>query len=354
MDIWDALQYEILTFLLGPLPGALGLLLRKLFYPSLFGRIGKGVIFGRSVVIRNPSRIVLGDRVVVDDYVVLDGGRGGLRIGDDVIVNRGALIHAKAGPIRIGSRGEIGAEATIISQGAHIIGEMVSVGGGCKIGAALVQVQNDGAPEVGRHRKDFAILSRGRNSKDSIRIGSKSVLEENVIVLHGSTIGSQCILRASATIHGQIPDWSIVAPEERLVVMPRATFNKKRSSVAEELSPANAESAVPEIISTNGKGDVADPQIIALVLRAVVTVNGMLPAGSRVGEDVSSALAQPHGPLDSLGVINLLVAVEDEAELELGRRPNLTEMGTASEDTSVLSTVGSLANFVARRLKNNP
>jgi len=349
MEIWDALQYELLTFLLGPLPGAIGLLLRKVFYPSLFGRIGQGVIFGRSVVIRNPSRIVLGDRVVIDDYVVLDGGKLGLRIGDDVIVRRGALIHAKAGPIRIGSRCEIGAETTIVSQGVYIIEDMVSVGGCCKIGAALIEVQNDR-----RHDKDFARLSRVRDCKRSIRIGAKTVLEQNVIVLDGATVGSECVLGASAMIHGQIPDRSVVAPEERLVVMPRATFNKQRSSAAEQLSPQKGESPAAQITCVNGKDHIADPQIIGLVLRAIVNINAMLPVGSRVREHVSSSLAQPKGPLDSLGVINLLVAIEDEAELEFGRRPNLTEIGTALEESSALSTVGALANFVARCLKDNP
>src|SRR6266487_1978804 len=112
MDIWELLKYELLTSLLGAFPGALGLFLRKLFYPWLFRRIGRGVVFGRSVVIRNPDRIVLGDRVVVDDYVVLDGRGGdsdeGVRIGDEVIVNRGALIQAKVGTIRIGSHCDIG------------------------------------------------------------------------------------------------------------------------------------------------------------------------------------------------------------------------------------------------------
>jgi acyl carrier protein len=77
----------------------------------------------------------------------------------------------------------------------------------------------------------------------------------------------------------------------------------------------------------------------------------MLPDGNRLPENIACPLVQPQGPLDSLGVINLLVAVEDHVEAEFGWRPNLTEMGATPEDSSPLSTVGSLAKFVAERLK---
>jgi acetyltransferase-like isoleucine patch superfamily enzyme len=352
--IWRLLKYELLTCLLGPLPGALGLLLRKLFYPWLFRRIGRGVVFGRSVVIRNPDRIVLGDRVVIDDYVVLDGRGGdgdeGLRIGDEVIINRGALIQAKVGSIRIGSHCDIGVETMIISQGANVIEDMVSIGGSSKIGGGIIQVQQDIATQSGGDPNDFAVRGQVRVSKGTVRIGTKSALGENVTVLDGAEIGSECVIGASTVIRGKIPDQSVVALQERLIVLPRAAFSEQTSRGAGLLQQVKHEIAA-HTGSPNGTNAVADSRVAALVLRAVAELNQMLPEGSRVREDTSSALTQPHGPLDSLGVINLLVAVEDQVEAEFGRRPNLTEMGNAPEDLSPLSTVGSLAKFVAERLK---
>jgi acyl carrier protein len=174
-------------------------------------------------------------------------------------------------------------------------------------------------------------------------------LEENVTVLDGATIGSECVVGASAVIHGQIPDRSVVAPEERLVVMPRATFSKQTGGMAEP-PQIKRESRAGKADSLNRTDSEADPRIVALVLRAVAEVNRMLPDGSRLREDTSCPLVQPDGPLDSLGVINLLVAVEDQVEAEFGRRLNLTQVDTP-EDSSPLSTVGSLAKFVAERLK---
>jgi acetyltransferase-like isoleucine patch superfamily enzyme len=353
-DIWTLLKYELLTCLLGPLPGALGLFLRKLFYPWLFRRIGRGVVFGRSVVIRNPARIVLGDRVVIDDYVVLDGrggdGDDGLRIGDEVIVNRGAVIQAKVGTIQIGSHCDIGAETMIISQGANVIGDMVSIGGGSKIGGGVIQIQNDSATQGGGDPNDFTARGQVRVSKGVVRIGAKSALGENVTVLDGAVIGSECIVGASAVIRGQIPDRSVVAVQERLVVLPRGAFSEQTSGTVEP-SPVKQERRPTHTASPNGTDGAANSRIVALVLRAVADVNEMLPNASRLREDTSCPLVQPHGPLDSLGVINLLVAVEDQVEAEFGQRPNLTEIGATPADSSPLSTVGSLAKFVAERLK---
>ena len=355
MGIWRLLKYELLTCLLGPLPGALGLLLRKLFYPSLFRRIGCGVVFGKSVVIRNPDRILLGNRVVIDDYVVLDGRGGdgdqGLCIGDEVIINRGALIQAKVGTIRIGSHCDIGAETTVISQGANVIEDMVSIGGGSKIGGGVIQIQNDSATQSGGDPNDFAVRGQVRVSKGTVRIGTKSVLGENVMVLDGAEIGSECVVGASTVIRGKIPDQSVVALQERLVVLPRATFSEQTSRGPESPQQVKQEGRPAHTGSPNGSDSVADSRVVALVLRAVAELNQMLPDASRLHEDTSCPLVQPHGPLDSLGVINLLVAVEDQVEAEFGQRPNLTEIGATSADSSPLSTVGSLAKFVAERLK---
>src|SRR5918994_3146637 len=92
------LKYELITGLFGGLPGALGLALRQLFYPRLFKKVGRGVVFGRHIVVRNAGNIRLGDRVIIDDGCVLDGrgaGPAGVVIGDRVIVNRGTMIQAK-------------------------------------------------------------------------------------------------------------------------------------------------------------------------------------------------------------------------------------------------------------------
>ncbi|MGA0344352.1 MAG: acyltransferase, partial [Arenicellales bacterium] len=67
------LLYFEFCLLLGPLPGALGLTLRRLFWPRLFAACGRGTLFGRDITLRHPGRLKLGSNVVIGDNVTLDG-----------------------------------------------------------------------------------------------------------------------------------------------------------------------------------------------------------------------------------------------------------------------------------------
>jgi len=65
---WGALlHYELVQLLGQHIPGALGLVMRKTFFPSLLGSCGRNVIFGQNVVIRHPHKVHIGDNVFIDD-----------------------------------------------------------------------------------------------------------------------------------------------------------------------------------------------------------------------------------------------------------------------------------------------
>ena len=59
--------YYEFCMLLSPLPGVLGLFLRKIFWPRLFGTCGKGAAFAAGIILRHPHRIHMGDRVIISD-----------------------------------------------------------------------------------------------------------------------------------------------------------------------------------------------------------------------------------------------------------------------------------------------
>ncbi|MCI5147658.1 MAG: hypothetical protein D3923_19500, partial [Candidatus Electrothrix sp. AR3] len=65
------IRHEVSILLLGSLPGMLGLGLRKLLYPAMFGSVGTNVIFGHHLTLRSPHRIFLGDNTLIDDHVFL-------------------------------------------------------------------------------------------------------------------------------------------------------------------------------------------------------------------------------------------------------------------------------------------
>lgn len=209
-SLWKLLKYEIVTTLCGPIPGALGLLLRKMCYPSLFKKIGKGVVFGRSVVIRHPDKISLGNRVVIDDYALIDArgaGEEGIVVGDDVIISRGTTIQSKVGPIEIAPRSNIGAGTSIISMGGVYIGEMVTIAGHCHVSGGAYQIERDGLSD--REHEKY--------TKGPIRIDRKSRLGMGAIVLDGVHICEGAVIGAASVVTKDIPEYSVAAGSPAIV-----------------------------------------------------------------------------------------------------------------------------------------
>src|SRR5205085_1694654 len=83
--------HEAVTLAAQPIPGAVGLILRKWLYPLLLGSCGRNVVFGQNVVLRHAHKIRIGSNVVVDDNCLLDAkgaSNRGISIGDGVFVGR--------------------------------------------------------------------------------------------------------------------------------------------------------------------------------------------------------------------------------------------------------------------------
>lgn len=190
--------YEIFTSIFGPLPGGMGYFMRKVFYPRLFKKVGKGLIIGRNVVIRHPDKIVLGDNVTIDDNCVLDGrgaGSRGLVLEDNVIINRNCILLAKSGPIRIGKRTSLGSNAMIVSWDGVELGESVLTGSACNISAGAYHFEDT----------EVAVMDQGAYSKGPIRIADKVWFGSSVVVLDGVSIGSGAVIGACSLVNKDIP-----------------------------------------------------------------------------------------------------------------------------------------------------
>ena len=99
-------------------PGALGLVLRKMLYPRLLGACGRNVVFGQNVVLRHPGKIRIGDNVVIDDNCLLDAKgdtNAGITIGSGVFVGRNTILSCKNGDIELGDRANIGFNCEVFS-----------------------------------------------------------------------------------------------------------------------------------------------------------------------------------------------------------------------------------------------
>ena len=198
------MKYEMLTSLLGPLPGTVGLLLRKMFYPSLTKDCGRGVIWGRSLSVRHPGKLSIGNRVVIDDYSLLDArgsGEEGVFIGDDVFIGRNVTIQSKVGSISIGKSTNIGQNSVIVAQGGIRIGEMVTIAGGCSISGGAYKVERDS-----KSAREHSKYTYG-----PIRIDNKCRLGMEVMVLDGVHIGEGTIIGAKSLVTKDLPKYCVAA-----------------------------------------------------------------------------------------------------------------------------------------------
>jgi acetyltransferase-like isoleucine patch superfamily enzyme len=209
------LYYEIITSLLGPIPGALGFFLRQKVYPILFKRTGKNLIIGQNVVIRHPGKIEIGDHVTIDDSSLIDAkgaGREGIIIQDQVVINRNCMIQAKAGPIKIGERASIGSYTMITSINGIEIGKEVLMAGRCNLNPGYYNYN-------GQNSLNFDHVAP---AKGSIKIGDRSYLRAGAMIVEGVTIGTGAIIGPGAIVEKDIPPKTIcMGPSAKIQVKSR-------------------------------------------------------------------------------------------------------------------------------------
>jgi acetyltransferase-like isoleucine patch superfamily enzyme/acyl carrier protein len=356
-------KYELITALLGLLPGALGLFLRQLFYPQLFKHVGKGVVFGRAIVVRNAHKISLGDRVVIDDYSLLDArgaGDEGVSIGDEVIINRGVSIQSKVGPIHIGSRTDIGAGSSIISQGGVYIGEAVALGGDCKIGGGLVQLES-AAPHSNTeqaHNQDVSRTGHQRITKGPVYIEAESVFGWGVTVMDSVRIGRGCVVDAGIVLKEDVPGNTVVTWPRRLVLLPRlqTAYGDDPSEPSAAVVPRDIESRASQGVDSLAIRDTESSEetharITRAIFRALDILNEQLPQEKRLAKTFATVLWGQDGGLDSLGLVNLIVAVEESIAEEFGVAIPLTNGKLPLESSVFVLTVGSLGAYVGDLLE---
>ena len=199
--------YEFCMFL-SLLPGALGLFLRKIFWPRLFGSCGKGVAFAAGIILRHPGRIHIGDRVVISEGCILDGrsedNAPSIVIGDDVILSNSVMVSCKNGTIKIGANTGINAQTIVQSTNACpvSIGEDVIIGPRCYI---------VGGGNFNTERLDIPIRLQNIKYDGGVIIEDDIWLGANVTVLGGVKMGKGSIAAAGAVVTNTIPTKAICA-----------------------------------------------------------------------------------------------------------------------------------------------
>jgi acetyltransferase-like isoleucine patch superfamily enzyme len=197
------LLHELVVLVSSWVPGALGLVLRKIMYPWLLGSVGRGVVFGQGVVLRHPGKIRIGDGVTIDDLVVLDAkgtANRGIDIGDGVFLGRSTILSCKDGDIVLGDHTNLGFHCEIFS------GSTVRVGRHGLFAAYVYLV--GGGHEF--EQADVAVIDQPRESR-GISLGDNVWLGTGAKVLDGVTLGSHVVVGANAVVNSDLPDSAIAA-----------------------------------------------------------------------------------------------------------------------------------------------
>lgn len=188
------IYYELVILLFGWIPGALGLVTRKIFYRRLFKQVGRNVVFGRNLVLRHPQKIVLGNHVIIDDDCLLDAKgelNTGIETGDYVTIGRFSSLVCKNADIVIGSHVNIGTSVKIIvaNKGKIQIGSNLDIGSGSHFsGGSYDYSDPEALPSTQRLAtkgivvEDFTWIGVGAILLDGVHVGARSIVGAGSVV----------------------------------------------------------------------------------------------------------------------------------------------------------------------------
>lgn len=204
--LWSLLYFECcawLTFI----PGALGLVLRSIFWKRLFARCGRGVMFGTGVILRHPCRIQLGDGVVISDGCILDGRHSqrsdAIVLGDDAMLSNDVMLSCKDGAIDVGTH--VGINARTIIQSTS--GCEVRIGNDCIIGQSCLII---GGGSYSLDETDDGLIREQPMVQDGgVELASNVWIGANVTILGGVKIETGAVVGAGAVVTKTVPAYAV-------------------------------------------------------------------------------------------------------------------------------------------------
>lgn len=339
-DLGSLIKYELAQLFACHIPGAPGYVLRKLLMTPLLGRAGDGVQVGKGVVVRHPDKIFIGEQTAVDDQCVLDARgveKGDFRIGAEVLIARGTAITAKTdhGGVEIGDRCTIGKNCILSSSGGIQIGKWVGIAGDCYIGGG----------RYGTDRTDVPMMEQELYTKGPVVIEDDCTIGAGARVLDGVKIGRGSVIGAGAVVREDVPESTMVAPQQRLVRIPRS---------AKDTSDPSDSPGVPSSGCSRERGEEdLEPSWESVrnsVYRAIETLNQTLPPEKRLAKSPETSLRG----LDSINKVNLIVETEMKVEEEFGEAINLADdiegEGSEVRGSDLFETISSFTKYVESQL----
>jgi acyl carrier protein len=94
-------------------------------------------------------------------------------------------------------------------------------------------------------------------------------------------------------------------------------------------------------------------RVVRAIFSAIDEVNVQLPREQRLEKSIQSGLLDGSGKLDSLGMVNLIVAAEQNIEQEFGTPISLVDEEALSQNDSPFRDVNTLVRHITRILEEN-
>jgi len=201
---WPLLRFELITFLVGQMPGALGIVLRGKLYRAFLGGVGRGVVFGAGVTFRHPHKIRIGNGCVIDDHCLLDAKgthNRGIELQDHVFLGRNSILSCKDGDIVLERNVNFGFNCDVFSANRVVIGADTVI-------AAYVYILSGGAYQI--ERTDIPIAEQyDLRAARPTAVGEGSWLGAGVTILEGVTVGRGAVIGAGAVVMADVADFGI-------------------------------------------------------------------------------------------------------------------------------------------------
>ncbi len=91
-------------------------------------------------------------------------------------------------------------------------------------------------------------------------------------------------------------------------------------------------------------------KILKSIYDAVDEVNEQLPEGQALEKSPDTVLLGESGKLESIDLVNILVATEENVEEAFGVPISITDERAVSEEKSPFTTIEALCNFISNLL----
>jgi acetyltransferase-like isoleucine patch superfamily enzyme len=200
------LAYFEICLWLAFVPGALGLMLRRLFWPRLFRFCGRKVYFGSNVTLMHPGRIAISDRAVISNGCVLDArspaSEVAITIGSDVMLSQGVMLSCKNAGITLGDRVGMGPYTVVqaVNDDPVLIDDDAVIAAHCYIA---------GGGQYRMDRLDLPIARQPMKRTGETRIGAGVWLGAHVTVLGGVTVSRDSVVGAGSVVTRSLPEMAI-------------------------------------------------------------------------------------------------------------------------------------------------